>query len=181
MKPWEVLNRRLVYSAPPYLQVSVEKVQLPDGRLVEDYHQIDFGAFTGIVAETDDGKILLLRQYRHGIRRIALGLPGGRIDPGEAPLASAQREFREETGYQAANWQILAEYDASSTYGLSQCHFFYARGLTQIAMPASGDLEQTELAFLDRAAVQKALFNGGFASIGDALPITLMLLKSSGP
>jgi ADP-ribose pyrophosphatase len=180
MKPWEVLSRRVVYSARPYLEVSLEKVKLPDGRVIDDYHQVDGGSFAGIVAETDDRKIMLLRQYRHGIRRVGLSIPGGRIDPGESTLSGAQRELREETGYSAAEWRPLVEYDASCTYGLSHNNFFHARSLTLVGKPASGDLEQSEIVFLNHTEAKAALFGEKFSSIGDALPIAMLLLNATG-
>jgi ADP-ribose pyrophosphatase len=174
--PWEVRSRRIVYSARPYFEVAVEEVRLPDGRIIDDYHQISAGRFTSIVAETDDGRFLMMRQYRHGTRRVGLSLPGGRIESGEDPLAGAQREFLEETGYSAGNWQELAGYFMSCTYGLGMQHYYHATKLTKVAEPNSDDLESAEVVFMDRGAARSALFSGDYSSVGHAFPIAMVLL-----
>ncbi len=174
--PWEVLARRTVYSAKPYFEVAVEEVRLPDGRVVDDYHQISSGVFTTVVAETAAGQFLMLRQYRHGIRRVGLSLPGGRVEPGEDSLVGAQREFLEETGYTAGTWRPLAEYYLSCTYGFGLHHFYHALGLTKIADANSGDLEGAEAVFLEREEALSALLSGDYSSIGHALPVAMVLL-----
>jgi ADP-ribose pyrophosphatase len=180
MDEWEVRRRRVVYSGPPFLEVALEEVRLPDGRIVDDYHQIAAGTFANIVAETTAGDILLLRQYRHGIRRVALSVPGGRIEAGELALAAAQRELLEETGYAAESWRELAGYYLSCSYGFAYHHFFHAVGLNFRAAPMSDDLETSEIVFMDRARVQAALLAGELSSIGHALPLAMVLLGAPG-
>lgn len=180
MDGWEVRGRRIVYSARPFFEVVVEEVRLPDGRIIDDYHQIESGIYANIVAETEEGDILLLRQYRHGIRRVALSVPGGRVEAGELPLAAAKRELLEETGYAAGQWRELASYHLSCSYGFGYHHFFHAFGLTRISAPSSDDLETSEIVFLDRSRTQAALAAGEFSSIGHAFPLAMLLLQSSG-
>lgn len=179
MEPWRILSRRVVYGARPYLEVSVEAVRLPDGRTIEDYHQIDAGSSATVVAEQADGRILLLRQYRHGVRRIGLALPGGRLDPGEEPLAAARRELLEETGYVARVWRQLPSYSTSCSYGFGVNHYFHAAGLVRQGAPKSDDLEQSEVAFYDCDQAIAALRRAEFVSVGQALPLALFLLDQS--
>lgn len=173
---WEVRSRRVVYSAPPFLEVAVEEVRLQDGRIVEDYHQVEAGTFASIVAETEAGEFLLLRQYRHGIRRVALSLPGGRIEAGELPLVAARRKLLEETGYASGEWRELANFHTSCTYGFAYHHFFHARGVARMSAPNSDDLETSEMIFLDRARARAALLKGELSSVGQALPLAMVLL-----
>lgn len=175
--PWEVLARRTVYSAKPYFEVAVEEVRLPDGRVIDDYHQISSGVFTTVVAETESGQFLMLRQYRHGIRRIGLSLPGGRVEAGEDSLSGAQREFLEETGYTAETWRPLAEYYLSCTYGFGLHRFYHAQRLTKVADASSGDLEGAEIVFLERSEARATLLSGDYSSIGHALPVAMVLLR----
>jgi len=60
-----------------------------------------------ILAETEDGKLVINREYRHPAGIWIYALPGGRVDPGEEPLATAQRELLEESGYTAESWEHL--------------------------------------------------------------------------
>jgi ADP-ribose pyrophosphatase len=81
------------------------------------------------LALLDDGKILLERQYRHPVRRVMLEIPAGKIDPGEEPLACAQRELLEETGYRAREWARAGSLHVAVGCSDEVIHLFFARGL----------------------------------------------------
>src|ERR1700722_15248620 len=117
IKPWRILGRRQVYAAPPFMEVSVETVALPDGRVIDDYHHLKTGDFVTIIPETREGRIIMLRQYRHGVRRVGVALPGGRRDGGEGPEAAARRELLEEVGVTATTCRFLSSWATSCTYG----------------------------------------------------------------
>ena len=96
LKPWRVLQNREVFAANPWIRVSVQTVELPDGKLVDDYYHIDLGEYVVVFAQTIDGQVIVERQYKHGIGEVTLTMPSGSIDRGEAPLVAAQRELLEE-------------------------------------------------------------------------------------
>ena len=73
-KPWEVVSTREIYSAPPWITVSLQTVRLPDGRLVEDYHRVKMPEYAVVYAETSNGSVLVERQYKHGIGTVCLAL-----------------------------------------------------------------------------------------------------------
>lgn len=175
IKPWRILRRKTIYTAAPYVELSVEAVELPDGRVIEDYHHIETGDFVSIVAERADGRIAALRQYRHGVRRVGLALPGGRVDQGEAPLAAAKRELLEETGGEATTWRPMSSWVASCTYGFSTSHYFHATGVVQRRAPDSDDLEQAEIVWLTRPEIRRALAEGEVLSLGHAAPLAFLL------
>ena len=79
-KPWKVLASQSVYRFDPWLAVERQKIELSDGRVIDDYHRITLQDFSGIVAQADDGRYLVTRQYRHGPGRVCLTLPGGALD-----------------------------------------------------------------------------------------------------
>ncbi len=179
IKPWRILGRKVLYAAPPYIELSIETVELPDGRVVDDYHHLATGTFATIMPEMEDGRFMLLNQYRHGVRRVGLSLPGGRIDTGEEPLHAAQRELLEETGATAASWMHLSAWETSCTYGFSKSHYFHAKGVKQVRSAASDDLEQSEIVFLTRAEIRRALGDGSFVSLGHAAPFAFLFLEES--
>jgi ADP-ribose pyrophosphatase len=68
------------------------------------YYSLRLPDYVTVVAVTPASELILVTQYRPALDRVCLELPAGTVDPGEAPLESAQRELREETGYESATW-----------------------------------------------------------------------------
>ena len=84
-----------------------------------------------IIAMPDDKTITLIRQYRYPLNRHFIELPAGKIDPGEAPLTTAQRELQEECGYIATEWRHLTTLHPGIGYSNERIELYLARGLTQ--------------------------------------------------
>ena len=70
---------------------------------------IDAGDWVNVIALTTDERVVMLRQYRPGIDRVCLEIPGGMIDPGEDPLAAGLRELAEETGYTGGHAELIGK------------------------------------------------------------------------
>lgn len=98
IKPWKILETR--YIRPRF---RMDKVELANGNLL-DATIFEFRSWANIVALTRTGEVVLVRQYRHGVRDVLLEFPGGVVEDGEAPLAGAKRELLEETGFTASQW-----------------------------------------------------------------------------
>lgn len=101
----------------------------------------------------DDGRIVLLHQYRASIDRTLQELPAGTLDqPGEPPLQAAHRELLEETGYRAARMELLARFYPSPGILTEQMHVYVATGLTLTkAHPEPGEQIEVELVPFDEA------------------------------
>lgn len=173
--PWEVLASKPVFEAPPWIQVSRQTIRLPDGRTIDDYHQIALADYVIVVAQTSDDQVVLERMYKHGVGRVALMLPAGAIDAGEDPVDAAKRELLEETGYAASEWKFLGPFVCHANYGCGTAHVFHARNARRVAEPDSGDLEQIETVLLDPLQVVAAIRNGEMPSLG-AVAATLLAL-----
>jgi ADP-ribose pyrophosphatase len=163
--PWLVLNDTEVYSAPPWISVHRQQVRLPTGRIVDDYHQIILRDYAVVLARAADGKFITERQYKHGIGKVSLTLPGGVIEPGEEPLTAAKRELLEETGYEADDWRPMGAYVSDASYGCGKVHLFSAGHARRIAQPKSGDLEDMEIVLMDSSALAAAVWNGEILAV----------------
>jgi ADP-ribose pyrophosphatase len=151
----------------------LQTVQLPDGRLVTDYHHIEVQEHCVIYAETPEGKVIVERQYKHGARTVGLSLPAGALAPGEEPQAAARRELLEETGYAADEWQFMGSFAAHGNYGCGRAHMFRARNAISVAAPNSGDLEEMEVLVMDQADLLAALRRGDVHLMGAVAAIAL--------
>ena len=178
MKRWKVLERTTVYRADPWFTVERHKVQLPDGRVIDDYHRIEMPDFAGVVARVPDGRYLVQRQYRHGPGRVCLTLPGGALNPGETPLEAVQRELREETGYEASAWKALGSFTPNANYGCGTMHIFSASDARRVVAPDNDDLEDADLLFMTAHELEAALATGEVAALAAAVAILLALQKS---
>ena len=84
---WQVLERRPLLDRLPWIAVWLERVRLPNGVVIDDYFRVSLRSWVAIFAVTQDGRVPLVRQYRHGVGVPLLELPAGYVDEGEAPLA----------------------------------------------------------------------------------------------
>ena len=173
LEPWQVLSSREIFSAPPWIHLSRQTVRLPDGRIVDDYHKIQLLDFATIVAQTTNGDILVERQYKHGIGRVALMLPTGALRSGEDALDAAKRELLEETGCVSDDWGFLGRFTANANYGCGTMHLFAARGIRKISKIDSDDLEQMEIIFMSPNELFTAVCEGEMPAMSSAAAIAL--------
>ena len=112
-----------------FLHALRDTVRLPDGNQATREYVIHSGAVM-IVAQLDDGRLVLERQYRYPMRAVMVEFPAGKLDPGEGSLACAQRELLEETGYSAREWARAGVLHPVISYSTEFIDIWFARGLT---------------------------------------------------
>jgi 8-oxo-dGTP pyrophosphatase MutT (NUDIX family) len=115
-----------------------------------------------VVGVTPGDEVLLVRQYRFGIGEYTLELPGGLIDAGEAPLAAAERELREETGWAAADWRPLGKHASNPVFMDNYIYTFAATGLYPAAEQSLDPGEDVEVVTMPVGAVRERLIRGDF-------------------
>lgn len=90
------------------------------------------------VALTASGLSVMVEQYRFGLGACTVETPGGMVDPGETPLAAAQRELLEETGYGGGTWRSLGAVEPNPAIHPHLCHHFLAEGVERLREPQPG-------------------------------------------
>lgn len=92
---------------------------------------VEHNGAVAIVPITNEGRIVMVEQYRYPMERVVLEIPAGKIDKGETdPIAAAERELKEETGYTAGKLQYLGKISPSVAYTEEVIHLYAAIGLT---------------------------------------------------
>jgi len=122
-----------------------------------------------VVALDDDDRVLLIRQYRHPVGRWLFEPPAGLLDePDEAAWLTAARELAEESGYEAARWDVLLDFYTSPGGTSEGIRVFLARGLTPLAdgRPHTGEAEEAHLprAWVDLDEARDLVLSGHLGS-----------------
>lgn len=115
-----------------------------------------------IVAQTSEGELLFVYQFRFGIGAFTLELPGGIVEPGEAPQLAAQRELAEETAYAGGKWTQLGANPANPVFQDSLIYTFQANGVLPIAKVEQDPGEDVRLIKLARSEALEYLLAGQF-------------------
>ena len=136
----------------PFLRLRVDTVELPDGAIIDSYFVRETRGFAVVAALTPERRIVLVRQYKHGIGEITLELPAGMIDAGESPEGCAVRELAEETGYAGDPPVHLRTLFADPTGSNGRFHIF----LVENARPTSlQSLDVTEAIVVETATLDE--------------------------
>ena len=116
-----------------FLHAFRDQVRLPDGSATFREYVLHPGAVMIVpLLQAKDGglQLVLERQYRYPVQQVVIEFPAGKLDAGESPLACAQRELREETGYTASEWARAGVLHPVVSYSTEFIEVWFARGLT---------------------------------------------------
>ncbi|OQB26631.1 MAG: adenosine nucleotide hydrolase NudE [Chloroflexi bacterium ADurb.Bin180] len=176
MSSWKTLSRRVILEHSMYLTVEEHTVELPDGRVIEHWPWIITPDFVNVLPYSAGGEFLCFRQEKYALEGLSLAPVGGYIEPGEAPLAAAQRELREEMGCIADEWVHLGSYKAGANRGIATGHLYLALDARQSGEPCSDDLEPQELVRLSPREMEDAVMAGEFKLVPWSANVALALL-----
>jgi 8-oxo-dGTP pyrophosphatase MutT (NUDIX family) len=145
-KRWRVENLRLVYDRSPWLKVWEQDVTLPNGATIEGYILTEARDVGLAFAITEDERVLMVEQYKHGIGQNEVDLPAGYLDDNDSsPLAGTQRELLEETGYTSDDWLPLGDFVLNPNRSKNRFHYFLARNVRRVAEPHLDPTEELTL------------------------------------
>ena len=125
--PWITLATE-VLGTYPIFELSRSRLRSPMSGREHRFLRLDCPDWVNIIAVTDDGRMVLVEQYRHGTDEMTLEIPGGAVDPGETPVTSAARELEEETGYRASELIEIGCVDPNPAFISNRCWTFLAIG-----------------------------------------------------
>lgn len=173
-RPWRVTASSYVVDTR-FLRLRKDRIELPDGTVIDDYYVRESRGFVVVFAITPENRVVLVRQYKHGIGKTLLELPAGAIDPGETPLQCAVRELAEETGYTAPEMEFVRSFVVDPTNSDTMAHLFIARGARRTQLQ---NLDVTENIAVELAApeeLHRMVRDGIIDSLPHVASICLML------
>lgn len=144
-----------------WLRVHEQRIALPSGRHIDEFHLIEGPSWASALAITDAGDVVVVEQYRHGAGRPSLELPAGVIDPGEDPGDAARRELREETGFEAPRWEPLLSVHTEPARHTTWAHFHVGRGARQVDVQRLDDAEDIAVRTVPGPELVRLALTGG--------------------
>ena len=137
--PWKIVES--TYLRPNF---RVDKCEVANGHVLEPF-VLEFRPWANVLALTADGKAVLVNQYRHGIQKVMLELPGGIVDAGEDPIEAARRELLEETGYKAGEFVEVGTFFPNPAIQSNQMHCFLAMNAVHVGAQNLDAAEEIEV------------------------------------
>jgi 8-oxo-dGTP pyrophosphatase MutT (NUDIX family) len=113
-----------------------------------------------VLCITPERQVVLVRQYRHGIRAASWELPAGTLEAGEPPLAGAQRELAEETGYESTSWLPLLRASLDPARQTAHAHFYCAQAAQRTRAPQLDSSEDIETRLVSRTELLGLIDSG---------------------
>lgn len=113
--------------------VKKNKVELPDGAVIDDFYTVTIPDAAMVAAITTDGQIILKSEYRYAVGAEVIECPAGMLENGEEPLTAAKRELLEETGYISDNWTYLGPTLESTSKLTNRMHLFLATACEKVS------------------------------------------------
>lgn len=171
--PWPLLQSQPVFDAGLF-SVSRDRARSPRTGGEHDFHVVHMADWLMVVPLTAEGRLVLVRQYRHGSRAVSLELPGGLHDHGgERPEAGAARELAEETGYGGGELVFLGELRPQPALLSNRLWVYLARGVRANTRPQPDAAEDIEVVLLAWEEVPARIAAG---EIDNAMAIAALAL-----
>jgi len=142
---WKTLSSEYLYK-DTWFTIRKDTCQRQDGQIVTPYYVYEFPTWVTALALTEDGKVILERQYRHALAQTNYEIPGGCVDDTDASLEDAiRRELLEETGYTFDNYEYLGHTSSNPSTNNNWMHMYLATGGRKVKEQHLDENEEIEV------------------------------------
>lgn len=151
------LERNIVYESD-WINLYTDKVQYPDGFIVDKYHVLhSCHDSICVIIENDNDEILLIKSYRYVLGREEWEVPAGRIEDGEDEVSTAKREAMEETGYEINDIQKVCTFNPNNGMSDLTIHLYRAKAGSSISNFDKNEVK--EIAWFSKDTIKQMLKN----------------------
>lgn len=161
-RSWTLLNSRTI-SDYKIIRLREDQYRFEPSGVESPFVVCESADWVLVIAVTTEGQVVLIRQFRHGVRQVVLEIPGGVLDPGESPEVAAARELREETGYVAERVRYIGRMMPNPAINTAWQHVVLAEGCRQSAVQKFDPFEQIEVELHPLAGVSQMIRDGRIA------------------
>ena len=168
IKPWQCIQSRSNDSFRIF-SVRTDTSLSPRTGIEHDFYIIESRDWINVIPLAADHRVVMIKQYRHGSRKVTLEIPGGLVDPGDTPEKAAARELMEETGYQAEELVKIGVVNPNPALFNNRCYTFIARNIQKISEPMPDQTEDIEVVLIPISNIQELISKG---EIDHAMVIT---------
>ncbi len=159
-KPWKIHSSKELLDTPIF-KVHVDSSECPRTGRKGNFYKFKFGNWVNVVAVTPEDEIVMIRQFRHGSRKLELEIPGGLIDPTDPdPVHAGLRELMEETGYSGKNARIIGEVCPNPALQDNICYTILVQNASKSSEPAMEDCEDIETCLMPLAKIRRLVRDG---------------------
>lgn len=169
IEPDQVLHSETVYQGA-LIDLRKDTVRLPNGKEAEREVVVHPEVVT-MLPVLEDGRLVLVRQYREAVGQVLLEVPAGGIDDGECPEQAVRREMKEETGFDVGSLEHLATFYSSPGFTTEKMHLYRLRDLTP--GKATEENDQIEVVLMSPDDAWKAVSSGEMADAKSILALAL--------
>ena len=159
-KKWKTIESQALVDTY-HVVVHKDKVQLPDGAVIDDFYTVSIPDAAMIAAVTEDGQVLLKSEFRYAIGTEVIECPAGMSEPDETdPLAVAKRELLEETGYCSEEWIYLGATLESTSKLTNRMHLFLAKDCKRVSAQHLDENEHLDVMPVSLEAAVEMVMSG---------------------
>lgn len=165
MEKWKTINSKYIIQRP-WATLRVDKLEMPNGNIKEEYYVLEYPTWVNMVALTEDNQVIFVKQYRHGAGQIMVELPAGVVEENEDPEIAARRELLEETGYAFDQITYVCELFANPATSGNITYTYLLTGGRKVQEQDLDPSEDIEVVLMDLEEAKQFLFDN---KIGQAL------------
>jgi len=176
---WTLLDKAIALETRIF-KVLLARYRMPRTGQESTFSIVESPDWVNVVAVDKQDNLILIRQFRVGTGSFTLEVPGGMVDPGEQPLAAAERELYEESGYRAERFIDLGYVEPNPAIFNNRAHMFLAEGCVQVGAQVLDDGEDIEVVLIPAAEALRMLHSGRITHALVAVALSRYELYSAG-